>query len=198
VLAYRLAPIGVGILAAILSIQPNRKMPSPAQVMNTVYNRFHLVGTYGAFGPITRPRYQVIVEGTDEPVVTASTKWREDDFEGKPGSLGRRPPQIAPYHLRLDWLMWFAPCMAKLLEGDRPVLSLPRTNPFRDRPPRCVRALLYEYRFTSPAERAATAQWRQGKLVGPCFPPISLQGGRALARAELQLRPADHLTHADQ
>ena len=34
--------------------------------MNTVYNRFHLVGTYGAFGSITRPRYEVIVEGTDE------------------------------------------------------------------------------------------------------------------------------------
>src|ERR1039458_8512182 len=58
-LAHRLATIGVGMLVAILSIQPIRNMLSPAQVMNTVYNRFHLVGTYGAFGSITRPSYQV-------------------------------------------------------------------------------------------------------------------------------------------
>ena len=184
-MAYRLATIGVGILVAFLSIQPIRNMLSPAQVMNTVYNRFHLVGTYGAFGSITRPRYEVIVEGTDEPVLTAATKWREYEFKGKPGDLGRMPPQIAPYHLRLDWLMWFAalssyeeqswfaPFMRKLLEGDGPVLALLRSNPFPDHPPRYVRALFYEYHFTSPAERAATGQWWTRKLVGTYFPAVS-------------------------
>lgn len=184
-LAPRLATMGAGILVAILSIQPVRNMLSPAQVMNTDYNRFHLAGTYGAFGSITRPRYEVIVEGTDEAVLTASTKWRAYEFKGKPGDPGRRPPQIAPYHLRLDWLMWFAPFSAsgaqpwfepflrKLLEGDRGVLSLLRANPFPDRPPRYVRAMLYEYHFTTPAERGATAQWWTRKLVGPYFPPVS-------------------------
>ena len=187
--AHRLSTIGVGILVAILSIQPIRNMLSPLQLMNTVYNRFHLVGTYGAFGSITRPRYEVIVEGTDEPLLTTSTRWREYEFKGKPGSLGRIPPQIAPYHLRLDWLMWFAamssyeeqpwftPFMLKLLEGDCAVLSLLRTNPFPDRPPRHVRALLYEYHFTTPVERASTAQWWTRKLMGTYFPPIS-EGSR--------------------
>jgi hypothetical protein len=172
-------------------------MLSPAQVMNTVYNRFHLVGTYGAFGSITRPRYEVIVEGTDEPVLTASTKWRAYEFKGKPGGLGRMPPQIAPYHLRLDWLMWFAalsspdeqpwfaPFMQKLLTGDRAVLSLMGTNPFPDQPPRYVRAMMYEYHFTSPAERAATGNWWTRQLVSPYFLPISLRtrgGGLEPAR----------------
>jgi hypothetical protein len=101
------------------------------------------------------------------------------------------PPQIAPYHLRLDWLMWFAalssyeeqpwfePFMRKLLEGDRPVLSLLRTNPFPDRPPRYVRALLYEYHFTAPAERAATGRWWSRKLVGNYFPAIVGQTSRS-------------------
>jgi hypothetical protein len=92
------------------------------------------------------------------------------------------PPQIAPYHLRLDWLMWFAalsspdeqpwfaPFMQKLLEGDWPGLSLLRTNPFPDRPPRFVRALLYEYHFTTPAERAATGEWWTRRVVGTYFP----------------------------
>ena len=39
--------------------------------------------------------------------VTNSTKWRDYEFKGKPGDPARRPPQVAPYHLRLDWLMWF-------------------------------------------------------------------------------------------
>jgi hypothetical protein len=183
---YRFAAIGVGVLVAILSIQPVRNMLSPAQVMNTVYNRFHLVGTYGAFGAITRPRYEVIVEGTDEPAPTAATHWREYEFKGKPGALARLPPQIAPYHLRLDWLMWFAALssseeqpwfaafMQKLLEADPAVLSLLRTNPFPDRAPRFVRALLYEYHFTTAAERAASGNWWTRRLVGMYSPPHAL------------------------
>lgn len=185
-LAYRIAAIGAGVLVAFLSVEPVRNMLSPRQVMNTVYNRFHLVGTYGAFGSITRPRYEVIVEGTDGAAPGSATKWREYEFKGKPGSLGHMPPQIAPYHLRLDWLMWFAALssyrehpwfvnfVAKLLEGDRATLGLLRFNPFPDGPPRQVRALLYEYHFTTPPERAASAQWWKRELVSVYFSPVSL------------------------
>ncbi len=193
-LAHRLATAALGILVVILSVQPVRNMLSPSQVMNTVYNRFHLVGTYGAFGSITRPRYEVIVEGTDDPLLTASTQWREYEFKGKPGDLARLPPQVAPYHLRLDWLMWFAalssydqqpwfePFMGKLLAGDRAVLSLLTTNPFPGRPPHLVRALLYEYHFNTPAERKATGHWWKRKLVAPYFGPVAREGD-VLARA---------------
>jgi Lipase maturation factor len=185
-LLHRLATIGLGVLVAVLSIQPVRNMLSPHQIMNTVYNRFHLVGTYGAFGSITRPRYEIIVEGTADAVLTPATVWRAYEFKGKPGRLDRRPPQIAPYHLRLDWLMWFAAMssyyehpwfvhfMAKLLEGDRPTLSLLDGNPFPDQPPRYVRALLYEYHFTEPAERARTGQWWKRTLVSSYLGPLSL------------------------
>src|SRR5205814_6985247 len=100
--------VSVALMVAIMSIQPVRNMISPRQVMNTSFNPFHLVGTYGAFGSITRQRFEVIVEGTDEAVLTPATKWREYEFKGKPGDTRRMPSQIAPYHLRLDWLMWFA------------------------------------------------------------------------------------------
>ena len=188
-LAHRLATIGVGVLVAVLSIQPLRNMLSPAQVMNTDYNRFHLVGSYGAFGSVTRLRYQVVVEGTDDAAPTAATVWREYEFKGQPGALGRMPPQIAPYHLRLDWLMWFAamsdydqqpwfePFMTKLLEGDREVLALLETNPFPTHPPRYVRALLYVYHFTTPAERVRSGTWWKRDLLGTYFPPSSLRPG---------------------
>jgi Lipase maturation factor len=178
--------IGLVILVAILSVPPIRNMLSPRQVMNTIYNRLHLVGTYGAFGSITRPRFEVIIEGTEEMVLTASTKWREYEFKGKPGDPRQRPPQIAPYHLRLDWLMWFAAfssynqqpwfvhLVAKLLLGDRPTLGLLRTNPFPDHPPKYVRALLYEYRFLTREERAASGDWWAREYKRPYFPAISL------------------------
>jgi hypothetical protein len=71
---------------------------------------------------------------------------------------------------------WFAPLLQKLLEGDRPVLSLLRSNPFPDHPPRYVRALLYEYHFTTPAERAATGQWWTRKVAGMYYPATSSFG----------------------
>src|SRR5579864_5992010 len=99
-LGLKIAGVALAVLVAILSVRPIRNMLSPNQVMNTVYNRFHLVGTYGAFGSITRPRYEVIVQGTPDPVITSATRWSDYEFKGKPGDPGRIPPQVAPYHLR--------------------------------------------------------------------------------------------------
>ncbi len=186
-MVFKYAIVGVGLLVAYLSIDPIRNMISPGQVMNRSFNSIHLVGTYGAFGSITRPRYEVIVEGTDEAVLSPSTKWREYEFKGKPGDPTRAPPQIAPYHLRLDWLMWFAALsnyrqqawfvhfLAKLLQGDADTLALLRTNPFPNAPPRYIRAELYEYHFTTPEEKKQTGLWWNRQLVGPYFPAVSLQ-----------------------
>lgn len=179
--------IALAAMVALMSIPVIVNMVSRRQVMNTNFNSLHLVGTYGAFGSITRPRYEVIVEGTDESVLTPSTRWREYQFKGKPGAVDYRPPQIAPYHLRLDWLMWFAAMssyadypwfvnfMAKLLEGDQAVLSLLRVNPFPEKPPRYVRARLYEYHFTTPQEHQQTHAWWERTLVGTYFPTVSLE-----------------------
>ncbi len=120
-------------------------------------------------------------------MVTSSTRWREYEFKAKPGRLDRMPPQIAPYHLRIDWLMWFAAMsdysnypwfvnfMAKLLEGDKAVLSLLGENPFSQAPPHYVRARLFEYRFTTVAERSKTGAWWTRKEIGLYFPPVSLE-----------------------
>lgn len=184
-LAQRIAAGALAALVIWLSVDPIRNMLSPRQVMNTTYNPYHLVGTYGAFGSVTRTRNEVVVEGTDEAVLSPDTKWQEYEFRGKPTAPGRIPPQVAPYHLRLDWLMWFAAMgtyeenpwfvhfMANLLRNDAPTLSLLRSNPFPDHPPRYVRALLYEYHFTSPDERRRTGDWWKRKLLGSYFPAVS-------------------------
>ncbi len=183
---YKYVIVAMAAIVIALSVPPVVNMLSPSQAMNASFNPFHLVGTYGAFGSITRTRYEVIVEGTDDASITASTQWREYEFKGKPGDISHLPSQIAPYHLRLDWLMWFAAMSqfqrqpwfinfaAKLLQGDSAVLSLLRTNPFPDRPPHFVRAELYEYHFTTPAERRATGQWWKRSYSGEWFPPVSM------------------------
>ena len=175
---------------ALMSVPVVVNMLSARQVMNTTFNSFHLVGTYGAFGSITRTRYEVVVEGTEDATATPTTRWREYQFKGKPGDVALRPPQIAPYHLRLDWLMWFAAMssyqdypwflnlVAKLLEGDREVLSLLRGNPFPHGAPHLVRAELYEYHFTTPAERAKDGLWWTRVRKGEYFPAVSFERSR--------------------
>jgi hypothetical protein len=162
-------------------------MASPNQVMNASYNPLHLVNTYGVFGRITTERLEVVIEGTDDPVPGPSSTWKEYAFKVKPGDPRRRPRQVAPYHLRLDWLMWFAalspgyaqtwfvPLVVKLLENDTPTLRLLAGNPFADAPPTSVRALLYRYRFTSRQERRRTGAWWERELLEEYLPPVSLR-----------------------
>jgi hypothetical protein len=181
------AVLAVTALIVVLSYRPARNLVSRHQLMNYSFDPFHVVGTYGAFGSVTKERYEIVIEGTDERVVTPQTAWREYEFLGKPGDVRRRPPQVAPYHLRLDWLMWFAamsspmyhdwfvPLLGKLLEADRATLRLLARDPFAGRPPQFVRALLYLYRFTTPRERRETGAWWSRELVGDYVRPVMLR-----------------------
>ena len=179
--------LALAALIAVLSYRPARNLLSPRQLMNASFDPFHLVGTYGAFGSVTKERFEVVIEGTADVDLGPQTIWREYEFIGKPGDPGRRPPQVAPFHLRLDWLMWFAalssarheewfpPLIGKLLAGDRAIRRLLRHDPFPDAPPRAIRARYYRYRFTTPRERRATGAWWVRTLVGDYLPPTSMR-----------------------
>ena len=195
-LAFDIVLYLLAALTIALSIRPALNLTSPNQLMNYSYNPFHLVGAYGAFGQVGRERYEIVIEGTSDRVITPTTQWREYAFKAKPGDPMRTPPQIAPYHLRLDWLIWFLPFSVivtgsgirvpgysrwffnfihRLLTGNPAILRLMRTNPFPDHPPAFVRALFYQYRFTTAAERRQTGAWWNRKLLGTYLPPMSLE-----------------------
>ena len=173
------------VLTVMMTYYPVRNMISRRQRMNMSFNPYHLVNTYGAFGSIGRTRREVVIEGTDDPEVTAKTVWKEYEFKGKPGAVRRVPAQWAPYHLRLDWLMWFAaisphyaypwlrPFMLRLLQNDRATLRLLRRNPFPGSPPRYVRAQLYRYRFTTAAELRRDHAWWHRTLESNYLRPMS-------------------------
>lgn len=175
--------LAASALMVVLSWWPLKNLLSRRQLMNASFNPLHLVNAYGAFGSVTRERFEVIVEGTDaeDPELA---QWREYEFKGKPGDPRRVPRQFAPYHLRLDWLMWFLPFgrrdywfsvfLRRLLEGDRATLRMLRHNPFPDAPPRWVRARSFHYRFATRAERRADGVWWVRRPVGVFVPPSRL------------------------
>lgn len=186
----------IGALTVALSVQPTINLISRGQLMNYSYNPFHLVGAYGAFGQVGRERYEIVIEGTTDRVITPATQWREYGFKAKPGDPKRMPPQIAPYHLRLDWLIWFLPFsvvvtgdgirvpgysrwffnfIQRLLSADSAILRLMGTNPFPSEPPVFIRALFYQYRFTTGEEKRKTGAWWSRKLLGTYLPPMSLE-----------------------
>jgi hypothetical protein len=187
---YEVVVIAVTALVVALSYRPARNLISRRQVMNRSFDPLHLVNTYGAFGSISRVRLEIAVEGTDETVLHPDTVWQEYGFRGKPGDPGRLPRQFAPYHLRLDWLMWFAalspayahpwfgPFLERLLENDRDTLRLLRHNPFPGTPPTYLRARVYRYRYTTWRELRATGNWWHRTYVREFIRPVTLAPAR--------------------
>ncbi|WP_420096964.1 lipase maturation factor family protein [Brevibacterium sediminis] len=147
---------------AWLNVPALRNLFSPNQLMNASFNRLGLGNAYGAFGSMTETRNEIIIEGWD------GESWREYPFKGKPGDVLRRGPVVAPYHLRLDWLMWFAALgdyrqtwFTELLRaigsGDAQIRRLMGPDPFGGAAPDLIRVRVFTYRYATRAERAAAA-----------------------------------------
>lgn len=178
----------VAALVAVLSIQPVLNMLSPGQVMNTSFDPLDLVNTYGAFGTVGQERLNVVFEGTTDNDSTDKADWKPYLYKGLPVLLTDRPPQIAPYQLRLDWQMWFASMsspgeypwtvhlVSKLLHNDPGVVGLFAANPFPGKPPHYVRAVLYRYRF-APANNPQGLWWNRERL-SLWLPPLSADDAR--------------------
>jgi hypothetical protein len=169
------------VVVALLSIPPVLNLLSSRQRMNTSFEPFALVNSYGAFGGVGRVRHEIVLEGTHGPADGADADWRAYQLPCQPGDTDRRPCVISPYHLRLDWQIWFAAMSTadqepwmwrlvwKLLHNDPRALGLLDRNPFPDRPPRFIRARLYRYELAPPGDPA----WWRRELVGEWLPPLS-------------------------
>ncbi|MEU6844093.1 lipase maturation factor family protein [Streptomyces sp. NPDC046716] len=184
---YEVVVLVLCCAVAALSVRPVRNLLSRRQSMNRSYDSLHLVNTYGAFGTVGRVRQEIVVEGTADPEPGPEAEWRAYEFKGKPGDPARLPRQFAPYHLRLDWMMWFAalspayarswfrPFVERLLAGDRDTLRLLRHCPFPDAPPLFVRARVFRYRYTTRSERRASGAWWERTYVREFLPPTRLR-----------------------
>jgi hypothetical protein len=157
------------------------KLPLPeAPVMMLDPSR--IANRYGLFAVMTRGRYEIEFQGSND-----GQNWTAYPFRYKPQELNEPPGIYAPYQPRFDWNLWFASLgtwrqngivpdtQFRLLYNDPDVLALFRSNPFPNAPPRQVRAVLWQYWFTTMAGKRATGNWWRRELLGLYAPVLELQ-----------------------
>ena len=173
------------------SLGPHAHLPAWLQRMSGWIEPFRIVNSYGLFRVMTTSRPEIEVQGSRD-----GREWQTYHFRWKPDEPERRPRFVEPHQPRLDWQVWFAALsgfqrtpwfasfLARLLEGSPPVLRLLRTNPFGGDPPRYVRGRLWDYRFTSIAERRQSGRWWARTLIGEYGPTVTGRGtSPAVSRA---------------
>ena len=154
-------------------------LPPPVVSLVSAIEPWRLTSSYGLFSVMTKHRPEVVLEGSAD-----GRTWIEYPFRYKPGDVARRPRFVAPHQPRLDWQLWFAALgdwrrnawlvelERRLLDGSPDVIALFAYDPFDGKPPRQVRALLYEYEFTDWGTHRETGAWWKRRLVGPYSPPL--------------------------
>jgi hypothetical protein len=133
---------------------------------------FRIANRYGLFGIMTRGRYEIEFQGSED-----GQNWVPYPFRYKPQDPSKPPGIYAPYQPRFDWNLWFASLgswqdysivprtEACLLSNDKDVLSLFKANPFPNKPPQKVRAVLWQYWFTTMSERRSTGLWWHRQFI---------------------------------
>ena len=155
--------------------------PTPLLGMYVWLSPLRTFNSYGLFAAMPTSRREIIIEGSNDGVT-----WLEYEFKCKPGDVKQRPKFVVLQQPRLDWQMWVAglgsyqnnPWLvsfcARLLDGSPGVLGLLERDPFPNKPPRHVRAVVYEYHFTDSATRRKTGAWWRREKMGDYMPPLSM------------------------
>jgi lipase maturation factor len=158
----------------------------------TVLEPFRIADQYGLFAVMTRELYQIEFQGSED-----GKTWTAYSFRYKPQALNAAPKIYAPYQPRLDWNLWFASLggwrdnpfvvntEVRLLTGERDVLSLFAANPFPQAAPRQVRAVLWQYWFTTMSEKRATGNWWRREYLGLYAPTVELQSDGQIRVVEM-------------
>ncbi|MGP8270599.1 MAG: lipase maturation factor family protein [Terracidiphilus sp.] len=156
---------------------PDLALPySPVAVLEP----FRIANQYGLFAVMTRGRYEIEFQGSND-----GENWTPYLFRNKPQALDQAPRIYAPYQPRFEWNLWFASLgdwrqnslvpltEERLLENDPDVLALFEGNPFLQAPPRYVRSVLWHYWFTSMDEKRRTGNWWRRDLMGLYAPELT-------------------------
>lgn len=140
---------------------------------------FRIANRYGLFGIMTRGRYEIEFQGSED-----GKNWVAYPFRYKPQDLTEPPGFYAPYQPRFDWNLWFASLGSwrdypivpntevRLLSNDNDVLTLFEKNPFPNEPPREVRAVLWQYWFTTMSEKRTRGLWWRRQFLGLYAPTV--------------------------
>jgi hypothetical protein len=143
---------------------------------------FRIANRYGLFAVMTRGRYEIEFQGSMD-----GQNWVAYPFRYKPQELNQPPGIYAPYQPRFDWNLWFASlgswreysivpsAEVRLLSNDPDVLQLFAGNPFSREAPRQVRAVLWQYWFTTMAEKRNSGMWWRRQFLGLYAPTLGFK-----------------------
>jgi lipase maturation factor 1 len=169
---------------------PLGKIPVPVTPL-VLLEPFRIANQYGLFAVMTRGRYEIEFQGSDD-----GKNWTVYQFRNKPQAIDEAPRIYAPYQPRFDWNLWFASLGGwrqnemvplteeRLLLGSPDVLALFRNNPFPQIPPRYVRAVLWQYWFTSRDEKRKTGNWWRRQYLGLYAPELTMAADGEFAVVE--------------
>lgn len=141
---------------------------------------FRVANSYGLFEVMTHQRYEIEFQGS----IDGGKTWIPYEFRYKPQDADKAPGIYAPYQPRFEWNLWFASLGAwpeyrfvvwteeRLLTASPDVLALFRRNPFPGAQPQQVRAVIYQYWFTSMKDKRDTGQWWRRDLLGDYAPAL--------------------------
>jgi hypothetical protein len=159
----------------------SRGAPLPASPVIAL-QPFRIANEYGLFAVMTLNRYEIEFQGSND-----GKNWVAYPFRFKPQDVSEAPGIYAPYQPRFDWNLWFASLgrwdqsaivprtEARLLTNDSDVLSLFARNPFPNAPPKQIRAVLWQYWFSSWTEKRTHGVWWRRQLLGLYAPTIQLE-----------------------
>ncbi|MBM3986247.1 MAG: lipase maturation factor family protein, partial [Planctomycetes bacterium] len=160
------AQLRAGVLPTLMADGP----AAATRVAEARLQPWMSLNPYGLFRVMTTTRPEIVLEVSED-----GETWREQPWRWKPGPPAQPPRWVQPHMPRLDWRLWFealawepaararrpyepSAWFARLLEarllGEPAVLDLLGPDPLEGRPARAVRAALFDYRFSTPQERA--------------------------------------------
>jgi hypothetical protein len=166
------------VTAALLvfMVMPVRFLPTfPVRALEP----FRIANRYGLFAVMTRERYEIEFQGSRD-----GQTWTPYPFRNKPQDLHAAPRIYAPYQPRFDWNLWFASLGTwreypfvlqveqRLLAGEPDVIALFAGNPFPDRPPEQIRAVLWQYWFSDWQEKREQGLWWRRESQGLYAPTL--------------------------
>ena len=185
--AIMLTWIAYNTTAEMIGI-PMDRIPGPVKPLIAL-EPFRIANQYGLFAVMTRGRYEIEFQGSSD-----GTDWVAYPFRNKPQELNEAPGIYAPYQPRFDWNLWFASLGGwreneivplteeRLLVGDTDVLALFRSNPFAQTPPRYVRAVIWQYWFTTEEEKRQHRRLVAARVSRPIRARVDDGRGRPLCR----------------
>ena len=181
--ALAVAIVPLSVVPAVFRIAPETNLPGPLVNAYEAVAGWQIVNTYGLFAHMTTTRPEIELQGSNDGVT-----WLTYEFKYKPGDPNVPPKWVAPHQPRLDWQMWFAALSSyetepwvtsfavRVLQGAPEVMALFEDVPF-DRPPRFIRMLRYEYRFSDWETRRAAGAWWVREEKGEYLKPVSMNRG---------------------